>query len=677
MQKFLRFVSYMGLIFCLIGCHAGGKKRQYDVSKDNEIIRMLEDSLNYHPSETDDQVDFFLGKVRDSLSYYRLLIVKAKAKMISAEIDSSVAILQRIESFCSSASLSEHGRFLLLSNVHNMRGNLYARRVVMDSACMEFTRSYDYCIKAGDPEKSLDVMLNLADSYVRSGRYDLSSYWYRRFLIVADSLKLPDEKRFPAYYGLAQVNMDLQNFEQCDYYFNQANRFFDKMDPSEKQIYLNNRGNSYYYRGDYNTALRYFKELMAFLKEYPEMEFEQNLAMVNLGELYLLTDKMDSAAYYLDRCHDFFLRIKNNSALYYIDTQLIELALKQGNLPLAEKRMEEAVKPDYVEPNMLRIRNRYLQHYFEEKGDYKKAYHYLLENHRIDDSTRNERVKMRTAEVILKYRQDSTLMKKEVLIRQKENEVLRLHQWIYVAIGAVLLVGLLVAGRLFVLKRRHERSAWRMRTAIMSLRLENIRNRISPHFIFNVLNREVTLNRLNQSDDMMELIKLMRRNLELTEGLSVSLADELDFVQTYINLEGKTLGDDFIYCTDVDPDIDLQQFKIPSMSLQIPVENAIKHALSGKEGRKCLWVIVKRRGRAVELSVRDNGGGYGHHTSGIRGTGTGMKVVTQTIQLLNTYNIDPIVMTINNIDMEEDNGMGCEVHYTVPLNYSYKLNLEK
>lgn len=59
MQKFLRFVSYMGLIFCLIGCHAGGKKRQYDVSKDNEIIRMLEDSLNYHPSETDDQVDFF------------------------------------------------------------------------------------------------------------------------------------------------------------------------------------------------------------------------------------------------------------------------------------------------------------------------------------------------------------------------------------------------------------------------------------------------------------------------------------------------------------------------------------------------------------------------------------------------------------------------------------------
>lgn len=121
MQKFLRFVSYLGLIFCLINCHADDKKQLYDVSKDDEIIRMLEDSLNYHPAKTDDQVDFFLEKVRDSLSYYRLLVVKAKAKMISAEIDSSVAILQRIESFCSSASLSERGRSLLLANVHNMR----------------------------------------------------------------------------------------------------------------------------------------------------------------------------------------------------------------------------------------------------------------------------------------------------------------------------------------------------------------------------------------------------------------------------------------------------------------------------------------------------------------------------------------------------------------------------
>lgn len=62
-----------------------------------------------------------------------------------------------------------------------------------------------------------------------------------------------------------------------------------------------------------------------------------------------------------------------------MDTQLIELALKQNNLPLARKRMSEAIQPDYVEPNMQHIRNRYLQHYFEEVGDFKQAYYYQME----------------------------------------------------------------------------------------------------------------------------------------------------------------------------------------------------------------------------------------------------------------------------------------------------------
>lgn len=93
--------------------------------------------------------------------------------------------------------------------------------------------------------------------------------------------------------------------------------------------------------------------------------------------------------------------------------------------------MSEAIQPDYVEPNMQHIRNRYLQHYFEEVGDFKQAYYYQMENQRIDDSTRNERIKMRTAEIDLKYSQDTTLMKQKIFIQQKENEVLALNQTLY------------------------------------------------------------------------------------------------------------------------------------------------------------------------------------------------------------------------------------------------------
>ena len=55
-----------------------------------------------------------------------------------------------------------------------------------------------------------------------------------------------------------------------------------------------------------------------------------------------------------------------------------------------------------------------------------------------------------------------------------------------------------------------------------------------------------------------------------------------------------------------------------------------------------------------------------------RGTGTGMKVITQTIQLLNSYNRQSIVMTISNVPVE-DGETGCEVRFTIPLHYSYRL----
>ena len=86
-----------------------------------------------------------------------------------------------------------------------------------------------------------------------------------------------------------------------------------------------------------------------------------------------------------------------------------------------------------------------------------------------------------------------------------------------------------------------------------------------------------------QAGNMRGLVKLMRRNLELTEQLCVTMAEELDFVNTFINLEREALGDSFILSTSIDAAIHLDQEILPSMMIQIPVENSVKHALRGKE----------------------------------------------------------------------------------------------
>ena len=550
--------------------------------------------LGSNPELACTEIDSILSSDVHNDQFYSLLMIKSKAKLFLSEYDSVFILLDSIERYCNKIS-EENTPYRLLSSVNNMWGNLYARRSVMDSAVIYFQKAYDYSSKLGLSHDLIDITINLADANVRSGKFDQGSFWYRRSLSISDTLMLPENRRFPSYYGLAQVYMDLRDYDKCDFYYNLAGRYFDDMLPFEKHIYLNNRGNSYYYRGEYDKAMDYFRESLQLANKYPDMEFERKFTKVNMGEVFMLMNETDSATAYLEECYSFFKSIDHTSALYYIETQLIELALKKGNISVASKIIRDAVQPDFIEPNMLHIRNKYLQHYYAESGDYKKAYYYQQNNAHIDDSIRNERIKMRSAEISLRYRQDSTLMKKEMSIKEKEGQVLVLHQWISILVLAILLF-ISISGMFIIYrKRRFDKRIWNMQTDISTLRLENIRNRISPHFIFNVLNREMV--RYTNEDDkscLVNLSKLIRKNLELTGNLSISLNDELDFVKTYITLQEQTLGEDFHYEVNISDDVICEDTYLPSMLIQIPVENSIKHALKVKKGKKCLWINVNK-----------------------------------------------------------------------------------
>ena len=63
--------------------------------------------------------------------------------------------------------------------------------------------------------------------------------------------------------------------------------------------------------------------------------------------------------------------------------------------------------------------------------------------------------------------------------------------------------------------------------------------------------------------------------------MCVTLKEELGFVQTYIDLQRRSLGPELKVTIEVVKDVETNQLLLPSMLIQIPVENAIKHALRG------------------------------------------------------------------------------------------------
>ncbi len=672
MDKRIRFYIYWILGFVLLGaCAPGDKEDVYTEMRAFEDFSHINgDSVAIVPRKVRLKAFQKMEEAKDSLVKYNYLAMTLKTYLITSQLDSAQIVIQQIHDFIerqhSSSQMAD-----LESECFNMKGNIFARVGNMDSAEICFRKAYELRMRGTRIEVVPDILMNLADANNRLGKLDIGAAWYRRALLMCDSLHIASTKKPPIYYGLAQVYVTMRDFEQCDYYYNLAGESYDSMLPYEKYIYLNNRGTSYYYREDYQTAIKYFQKVIDLVEGYADMSFELNLGRLNLGDCYLQLNKVDLAVKYINECQLFFEEMGVSTALYYIDTQKIELALLQKDFQEARRLLSESVVPPGIDPDMVHIRNKYLQQFYEETGNYKRAYHYLQRNNQLDDSIRNERVRMRTADLTLRYQQDSTLMAHRVLLQEQKNKVLVLRQTQFV-VFAVAVVSILTAVFLYLYsKKKRALLLARNHRTVSTLRLENIRNRLSPHFIFNMLNREMAERNVEEKQELSSLVKLMRRNLELAEQLCVTLAEELDFVKTYINLERRSLGPDFHSELKIEKDVQPEQIRIPSMMIQIPVENAVKHALREKEGERNLWVSVCRRGNGICIKITDNGGGY-RPDSRNWGTGTGMKVIMQTIQILNNKNKEAIDVSVHNVSLQSGE-MGCEVTFWLPDNYDYRI----
>ncbi|MBV3856671.1 sensor histidine kinase [Bacteroides thetaiotaomicron] len=678
MNKAKSTMKLFGLIGLLIlwNCSCVDRHRSHALCEQSLIDSLevrAQDSLFSNLPYSRSLLRNAMRQAQDSMSYYRLMGLYGKTFFISSDFDSILYYNRPVKEYDKRAAACPRWNDVL-SDVYNIEGNVWMQLNQPDSAVAYYEKSYAYRLKGDKAHLLSDICMNLADAHLHRGELAHTASYYRRALFICDSLHLSEHSKFPVYCGLGQTYMDLRDFDLSNHYYELAGQFFDEMTVSEKWVYLNNRGNHYYYKKDYQEALVYMRQAAELIADYPQMVFESNLSKVNLGDLYLLTNRLDSAENNLNEGYRYFSEIKNNSAMHYIETLMIELSLKKGNIARAREMIARTASTGHVDANMLTIRNQYLQHYYEKAGDYRNAYEYLKRDYQLNDSIRSERIRTRVAELDMRYRQDTIVLRKEMQIQRQAGEVrvLKLSMYIWVLVCLLLAAGTVVI--IWYMRKKREFLRERFFQQINRVRMENLRGRISPHFTFNVLGREI--NQFNGSEEvknnLMELVKYLRRSLELTEKLSVSLQDELDFVQSYIRLESGRVGEDFTVSVVVEEGLDAKSIMIPSMIVQIPVENAIKHGLAGKDDEKELTIRISREGKGVRIVICDNGRGYlPQVASSTRGTGTGLKVLYQTIQLLNTKNKNEKIRF--NIDNRNDGQTGTQVSVFIPFHFSYDL----
>lgn len=637
----------------------------------DSLLQIARDSTYTNPAYSHALLGQALELSTDSLQYYTALAAKSRIYFMTSVYDSGFVLNRQVENYSRYMPMSPDIH-RLLGTINNSVGVYYSLTDKNDSALYYFEKACKHLQTGNLSSKLPDVFINMADVYARKGAYTERASYLRKALFISDSLEIIDRMAFPIYCALGETYMELRDFDQADTYYLLAEKKWDQCSLNEKFLFCNSRGNYYYYKEEYDHALPWFHKAFALVTP-TQMSYFKGICEINLGEMYILLNRPDSAQYYLDRSFSYFRAYPNNTALYHISTLKAMLALKCNQPDEARRLLESYTDTTGIAPNMIAIRNRHLQAYYVATGNYRQAYERLQQNMATDNAIRAERAHKRMAEMDMRYRQDTTLLKREAVIREQKAtvEILETTRLLSVLCSVFLLA--LVCFIYFYMKKQRSLQWHRHFDQITKLKMENVRNRISPHFILNVLKHEISASEKESvhQTELAGLIKLLRNSLDIAEKLSITLQEELDFVHTYIQMESLSLGSDFELNWEISPALEPHAIRVPAMMIQIPVENALKHGLRGKDGKKLLRISVTPTEGGIAVQIEDNGSGLHPMPNCKDSTGTGLKIIYRTIHLLNTKNQNKLTFSMHN--KEEAGESGVVSTFFIPYSYNYTI----
>ena len=161
--------------------------------------------------------------------------------------------------------------------------------------------------------------------------------------------------------------------------------------------------------------------------------------------------------------------------------------------------------------------------------------------------------------------------------------------------------------------------------------MATLRAQINPHFLFNALNALngiIPTAAMDARKTLLNLADIFRYSLD-SKRQFVSLREEMRIVEAYLQIERLRLGNRLT--TRIDLDDRVRSMKIPALSIQPLVENAVKHGVSSKPHGGEVRVMAHQVAGALDIEVSDDGEGFDPPPQSTRGHG--LRSVERRLQL--------------------------------------------
>jgi tetratricopeptide (TPR) repeat protein len=364
------------------------------------------------------------------------------------------------------------------------------------------------------------------------------------------------------YNNISIIYKEMGKLQEAYDFALKALKIDEKMN---NEIYLVNSYNTlgalvYKLREDGKEALKYYKksyELSLKNKLLNPVIFE------NLSNLYYDMGKQDSAMYFIRKAIDIHSdNIQDNIRLY---NRLLYLKLKRN-------KQDEAIGLLKIKDSLLKLEKEL------EKSEDKKS----IEN-------------------------NINLLVKQKQLKQAR-ELNKKNRIIFIFIIVIFVLGILISYQL----NRFDKLKYKQEKFILEQKV--LRSQMNPHFIFNVLssiqNTLIENNPIKSATYLSKFAQLIRQNFDYVRRQRISLKEEIDILESYLDTQQFRYKDKFDYIINIDPKIDEYETKVPPMILQPFVENAIEHGFKNIDYKAELVINIFIKNGKLCFEIIDNGTGY-------------------------------------------------------------------
>ena len=404
------------------------------------------------------------------------------------------------------------------------------------------------------------------------------------------------------------------------------------------QIYINIDA-TYVYLKRYEDALLYSKKALA-IAEKENHAFGIAISNVNIGGNYLELGDLVLAKKHIDKGYEICKENKFEILCVSSCMKLSDYFFKIENYNLAlnytNEGLEIAIKSNLSE-HMVYLYNQLISIY-EKTENYKAALDASKKYNEIKvESTSSENMKIINSLQLQYSTEKKELELSELKIKQQQLEIE---------------------------KRESELSA--------------LKSQMNPHFIFNALNSIQELYTIGDkkmaNEQMANFASLTRKILDVSGKQKIDLADEIDILTKYLELESIRFEKDFSYQINLSKNIDEDDLQLPPMLIQPYVENSIKHGLLHKKGVKQLIINFSLNDDETILfcEVIDNGIGRNasaeiNKNRSKEHTSFATSATQKRLDLLNKDKAKSVAVLFDDIINDQQQIAGTKVSIQIPL----------